>query len=252
MRRKVAIAIHDVAPQTVESCARLMALIQRVSGGEVPVTLLVVPVMHRREPVEESSACRAFVDRALEAGSEVALHGHCHLDSDARSPSLRVSLSRRFLSDGEAEFAAIAGAEARSRIEQGLAAFDRCDWRTRGFVPPAWQMSDAAAAVLAEFPLDYVTSLGSLTRLREGRAFRVPCLGLSARSNTRRALSLRWARWWTSRFQRVPHLRLALHPIDAEYPAMLEAWSHVLMTVLETHQPVTKDSMCEALSCKLR
>jgi hypothetical protein len=224
----------------------LVELVRSV-GADVAVTLLVVPDLHRRAPIDASPGWRDAVDRTLERGGEIALHGLWHVDDGGRSPTLRASLERRFLTAGEAEFAALDAPAARARIERGLAMLRGCGWTPAGFVPPAWQISEAAHSVLAGFGFRYTTTLRAITALPNGDRFAVPCLGFSSRSGLRRALSLRWNARQLERLRTAPALRIALHPIDARHAETLDGWRRFLETVLRDRRAVTKSELCSAL-----
>jgi uncharacterized protein len=242
-----AIGLHDVSPATWPDCERLLELVRSVRA-DAPVTLLVVPDLHRRAPIDASPGWRDPVDRTLERGGEIALHGLWHLDDGGPSPTLRAALARRFLTAGEAEFAALDASEARKRIERGLEMLRSCGWRPTGFVPPAWQIGEAAGSVLADFGFRYTTTLRAVTALPSGARFAVPCLGFSSRSGLRRALSLRWNARQLERFRAAPALRVALHPIDAQYPEMLDGWRRLLEVVLRERRAATKSDLCDALA----
>jgi predicted deacetylase len=245
--RLAAIGLHDVSPATWPECKRLLALVRSIQG-DIPITLLVVPDFHRRAPIDASSPWRDAVDRALERGAEIALHGLSHLDDGGRSPTLRAFFARRFLTAGEAEFAALGAAEARTRIERGLAMLRGCGWDAAGFVPPAWQISDAARSVLADYGFRYTTTLRTITALPADTRFAVPCLGFSARSGLRRAVSLRWNGWQLERLRGAPALRVALHPIDARYAETLDGWRAILEGALRDRRAVTKSELCVQLA----
>jgi uncharacterized protein len=223
-------------------CERLLHLLDRI-GAEIPITLLVVPHMHRRQRMDEPGPWRATIDTLLSRGCEIALHGLWHVDDGGRSSSLSTFLSRRLLTAGEAEFAALDAATARSRIETGLAVLHRCGWHPRGFVPPAWQIDARACSVLSEFPFEYVTRLGSITRLPDGERLNVPCLTFSARSALRRRVSTRLMTWRLRQLAAVPALRIALHPADAYHSSTLQAWHELLEAALRDRQPVTKSML---------
>ena len=243
----VAIGLHDVSPATWPDCERLIDLVRSVRA-DVPITLLVVPDMHRRAPIDASPGWCDAVGRTLERGGEIALHGLWHLDDGGRSPTLRASLARRFLTAGEAEFAALGAPDARKRIEHGLEMLRGCGWQAVGFVPPAWQISEAAESVLAGFGFRYTTTLRTITALPSGARFTVPCLGFSSRSGLRRSLSLRWNARQLERLRATPALRIALHPIDARFPEMLDGWRKLLEVALRDRRSVTKSELCDALA----
>ena len=242
----VAIGLHDVSPATWPACERLVELV-RSFGAEIPITLLVVPALHRRAPIDAADSWRPFVDRVLASGGEVALHGLWHLDDGGPSPTVGAFFARRFLTAREAEFAALDAPSARARIEQGLAMLGRCGWRAAGFVPPAWQISPSALGVLGEFGFGYTTTAGTITALPSGTRWNVPCLGFSARSAPRRALSRLWIGRQVRRLAREPALRIALHPIDAQFESTFGAWREYLDAVLRDRRAVTKSELCAAL-----
>jgi predicted deacetylase len=242
-----AIGLHDVSPATWPDCERLLDLVRTIHA-EVPITLLVVPDLHRRAPIDTSPGWRDAVDRTLERGGEIALHGLWHLDDGGRSPTLRASLERRFLTAGEAEFSALDASDARKRIERGVEMLDSCGWTPVGFVPPAWQISEAAESVLKDFGFRYTTTTGTITALPAGRRFAVPCLGFSSRSGLRRALSLRWNARQVEKLRAAPALRVALHPIDARYSETIDGWRRFLEAVLRDRRAVTKSELCSALA----
>jgi predicted deacetylase len=241
-----AIGLHDVSPATWPECERLLELVRSVRA-DAPVTLLVVPDMHRRAPIDASPGWREAVDRTLARGGEIALHGLWHLDDGGRSPTLRASLARRFLTAGEAEFAALDAPAARTRIERGLEMLRRCGWAPAGFVPPAWQISEAARSVLADFGFRYTTTLRAITALPTGGRLVAPCLAFSSRSGMRRALSLRWNARQLERLRERPALRIALHPIDARYAETVDGWRRILEAVLRDRVAVTKSELCSEL-----
>jgi len=212
----------------------------------------VVPIVHRRAPIDASSGWRDVVDRAIASGAEIALHGLSHLDDGGRSPTLRAFFARRFLTAGEAEFASLGAAEARERIERGLEMLRHCGWDAAGFVPPAWQISDAARSVLADFGFRYTTTLRTITALPTGARFAVPCLGFSSRSALRRTLSLRWNGWQLEQLGGAPALRIALHPIDARHPETLDGWRRFLEAALRDRRAVTKSELCATLALSTR
>ncbi|HEY4369589.1 MAG TPA: polysaccharide deacetylase family protein [Steroidobacteraceae bacterium] len=239
MQRCVAIAIHDVAPATQSLCCELADLIQTLAPG-TPLTLLVVPDYHRRGRIEQSSAFRRWIDARLASGDELALHGFWHLDEAPPPHSVRGWLTRRVLTDGEAEFAALESVEARGRLTEGCNAFQRCGWSPAGFVPPAWQISADAARLLTDFPFSYVASHTRIERLPDHRRFESFALSASTRNAWRRWTSQHWMRLWLRRYREAPFVRVALHPADACHDDIMQSWSETLSVLLEERRAVTK------------
>jgi predicted deacetylase len=240
--RAAAIVLHDVSPATLPLCKRLVDLVDGIAAA-APITHLVVPDFHRSGVMTEHIELRRWIDTRLARGDELALHGFYHLD-EGNAPRTPTSwFARRMLTAGEAEFATLNALQAKQRIEQGLAAFARCGWQAVGFVPPAWQISAPARAVLSEFPFRYSSTTGTLRRLPSDLAYRVPCLGFSARTALRRWLSIKYTMARLNSLRSAPLLRIALHPADAAYPATLTAWRSIIHQVLSDRVAVTKERL---------
>jgi hypothetical protein len=63
----------------------------------------------------------------------------------------------------------------------------------------------------------------------------------------RRALSLRWNARQLERLRAAPALRIALHPIDAQYAETIDGWRRFLEAVLRDRRAVTKSELCSEL-----
>jgi predicted deacetylase len=183
------------------------------------------------------------MDTRLERGDEIALHGLRHRDEGPRPGNLVGWFARRVLTDREAEFAAIGLADARARIESGLAQLSRCGWRASGFVPPAWQMNVATRSILADFPFAYTSTRTTLYALPSWRALDVDAFGFSVRSAWRRSLSDRWITFKSRMAHGESAIRVALHPADALYPDMMNAWRRLLTELLSDRVAVTKSQL---------
>ena len=236
----IAIVVHDVAPATWPECEQLIQLVEALCPG-CPLTLLMVPDFHHRGAMDRAdSRWRILIDRRVQRGDELALHGYWHLDGPAASASPRQWLARRLLTAGEGEFAALSHSEARARIERGLDVFRRLGWNAQGFVAPAWQMSEGCRKVLSDFPFDYTSDLRALYSLPQWYRYRAMSLSFSSRAAWRRALSPHWNRAVLNQMRQASLLRVALHPADARYPQLLSAWRNLLAAALRERTPVTK------------
>lgn len=234
--RWLCVSLHDVAPATWNACRRVLQAVRDVA--DVPVTLLVVPV-YRGEPAALAPEFTAQLSRLAEQGHELALHGYYHRDTGVARSS-RDWLLRRIYTAGEGEFCALAEAEAAERLHLGIRWFDAQGWPLEGFVPPAWLVGEGAWRALRAQPrLRYVTTFGRLHLLQQRTSLPAPCLTFSTRSALRRAAALAWA--GAARCGRGEAvLRLALHPHDADYPALRRAWQRRLAQLLRQREPLTK------------
>ncbi len=242
--RSLCVSLHDVAPATWPACERVLDAIAQRARTRVPVALLVVP----RYRGVDSALDRGFL-RAIEArvalGDELVLHGHTHVDDAALSgwASPIEVLRRRVYTASEGEFSALARGEALRRIEAGLAWFAARGWPVRGFVAPAWLMSDGTREALGETALAYASTRTELLLLPGGQRIAAPSLVYSTRRPWRRAASLRFnpALAWLCRSSAV--LRLALHPADAQYGDVRASWQDLLQVALATRRARTEGAL---------
>ncbi len=232
------VSVHDVAPPTLASCERLVRAIDAVA--DIPLTLLVVPDYHRRGLAAATSRYRAWLETRAARGDELVLHGWTHLDEAPLGLNPLARFRRTRLTDREGEFSALCAAAARERLEAGLAWFDRQGWPVAGFVAPAWQLSAGAWQALQSTPLLYTTTRTRIYLLRSNRSLETCTFVYSTRSPLRSRMS-RWVNGARQRLEahRMP-VRLALHPPDADDPAVRGQWQTLLYRLARERLAVTK------------
>lgn len=238
MSRGLCIAIHDVAPATWPQCNVLLTMLERL--GPLPITLLVVPEYHRGERVDRSPEFVRGVNHVIAAGGEVALHGYYHLDEAAPPRTLATWLQRRMLTEREGEFAALSCTEAQARIERGQAMLADCGWDVAGFVPPAWLAGEGTREALRRSSLSYTSSHFALQRLADGARINAPCITASARTAWRRLGSRAWFVAMSVATSKMPLLRVALHPADAQHPGLVNQWQRLIKHLLADRTALTK------------
>lgn len=237
----VAVSLHDVAPATWPACRRVLAAIAAVAP--LRVALLIVPHYRGVDAATDAAFLRAL-DARLAQGDEPVLHGWLHVDDvPARSPL--AFARRRFYTAAEGEFAALDRQETLRRIHAGVQWFAKRGWPLRGFVPPAWLMSRAARAALADTPLHYAALRSEVLLLTAGRRLAGPSLCWSTRAAWRRALSVPLNAVLARRHATVPLLRIALHPHDADHPQVLASWQRALATALATRSARTEGEVAD-------
>lgn len=235
---RMAISIHDVAPETWPLCARLIAMVDAIA--RVPLTLLVVPDFHHRGEITGASAFRRNIDDRLARGDEAVLHGYFHWDDAPAPANPKAWFERRVLTRCEGEFSALDADEAGRRLELGLALFHRMHWPPPGFVPPAWLLGRAAALALQAYGLRYVAlRRGILIGARPWLA-RTTTLVYSPHAAWRRVASRAMMIAENALAPPGALLRLALHPADAKYPQVMAHWVALIERYLDSHMPVTK------------
>jgi hypothetical protein len=249
-RRFLCVSIHDVAPPTWPDCLRLLGAVRAVA--DIPVTWLVVPCYHASEADcdsgensdEQNSYERALRD-LLAQGHELALHGYTHLDAEMARGGLRGRFVRDIYTRGEGEFAAIDAKEAMRRLELGLAWFGRRNWPVKGFVAPAWLLSDGAWEALRKSPFEYTTTMRRFHLLPQRQSVFSPSLVYTARNAIGRSLSKRWSGLLASLLRTAPLVRLSLHPRDAAYPELVRHFQHLLEDLLASRDAITKASFAQ-------
>ncbi|MGA8277603.1 MAG: polysaccharide deacetylase family protein [Rhodanobacteraceae bacterium] len=238
MTLKVCIALHDVAPATWPQCEQLLKLIDDL--GRPALTLLVVPDYHGHGRLAENSGVVRAIDRRVDRGAEVALHGYFHRDDAPAPRNSRDWLQRRVLTAREGEFATLSTIEAGRRIRRGWSELIDLGWPARGFVAPAWLNSSGTWRALSDSPLRYAATRRSLILLDGMREIAAPALSASSRSRWRRGASRVWSRWFRAATGSMPILRIALHPRDAEHATLMDDWRHLLALLLAEREALTK------------
>jgi predicted deacetylase len=207
--------------------------------ADIPITLLLVPALHGRRSAD-SPGFEARMSDCLERGHELALHGYYHADPNVPS-GVRDWFWRRIYTAGEGEFSALSVTAALRRLRAGQRWFAANGWPLRGFVPPAWLMGAGAwEAVRRLDAFEYLTTFGHLHLLRSGQTMRAPCLTWSCRSGARRIASRAWTPMMASLAERDEVVRVALHPTDADYPAVRRSMQRRQAQLLESRVALTK------------
>lgn len=239
--RHLCVVLHDVAPARWDGCARVLKLLRETAaraGVELPVTLLVVPMMHGEGAA--SPHYLRWLRHLQDSGHELALHGLTHRDEGRPPRGLRERLLRRFYTAGEGEFAALERPEAEARLARARAWAEQQGLRTPGFVAPAWLMNEAGWDAVKRAGFTHSATLDRVLTLPGGEALQAQSLVFSTRSAWRRGLSLAWNRWLAQRLEsrQAPLLRFELHPQDADHPAIARCWQRLLRAALRERTPL--------------
>lgn len=234
------LVLHDVAPHTWPDYQPFVEAVDAL--GNIPITWLVVPDFHKRDPLIQAHGFRHMLDQRLRRGDELVLHGFYHADDSPPPRALRDYFMRRIYTF-EGEFYSLDQAAALERLEAGMALFRQFDWPLAGFVAPAWLMSEGTRRALSFLPLQYTSDPQHLYRLPGFTPFSAPGLVWSARSAWRRGLSKVVCDLQASRLQQAPVIRLGLHPVDMRHGFSRRYWLHTLQHMLrQGRTPLTKSA----------
>jgi predicted deacetylase len=242
---RLAVSLHDVAPQTWPACERLLAAVAAIA--DIPITLLVAPDYHGAGLRGFTAAYRSALDARLARGDELALHGWAHLDRHPLRLELLDTLRRTQLTAREGEFAALPAALAAELLERGVEWFASHGWPLHGFVAPAWLMSAGTWEALAKLPLQYTTTLGHLYLLPERAPIETSTYVYSARTRWRRRVSLMRNAVLLKTARNVATVRVALHPADAAHPQLMRHCQSVLRCLTGERLALTKAQLAQQL-----
>ncbi|MBA1247134.1 MULTISPECIES: DUF2334 domain-containing protein [Pseudomonas] len=238
VERNVMLVLHDVAPETWKDYQPFVEAVDAL--GNVPMTLLVVPDFHHRNPLDQHPAFIKLMDQRLARGDELALHGYFHCD-DAPAPTNPRDWFMRRVYTYEGEFYTLDEAQARERLEKGIALFERFGWPLHGFVAPAWLMSEGTRRALSQTDLRYTSDPQHFYLLPDHRQVEAPGLVWSARSPWRRGMSWLMSEQAARRHRSAPLLRLGLHPVDMRHEFSRDYWLGLLKRLMaEGRTPINK------------
>jgi predicted deacetylase len=220
------VSIHDVAPSNREIVDRMITSLGHL--GVRVCSLLVVPDYHHQGLFTKD---RQFVSwlRNLEAdGHEAVIHGYFHERPCRPTESLRDRFLTRFYTDNEGEFYDLGYGEALKRITNARDEFRGAGLAPRGFVAPAWLLSEAAERAARDAELEYTTRLQTVRDLRSGEEFSARSIVYSVRATWRRAISRAWNATLFRFLQSSPLLRISIHPPDYSHPAIWQQISDLI------------------------
>ncbi len=220
--RALVVSLHDVSPHTFEACREIVGRLE--VAGVSPLTLLVIPDHHRKGHfLDDPAFCHWLKEREAK-GDELVIHGFYHQRVPRAGESLRERFLTRTYTAGEGEFFDISGSEALRLVSDAREAFRKLGFQPRGFIAPAWLLSQAAERALRKLGFAYTVRLREVIDLPCERRHAAPSLVWSVRSWWRRVASRVWNRRLYRKSVRKPLLRIGIHPVDLQHRAV---WAQV-------------------------
>ena len=217
------VSIHDVAPATQSTVSEMIAELAR--RGVHHTSLLVVPNYHHQGASVEDQNFVSWLRQLESAGHEIVVHGYFHQRPKSAGESLFDRVVTRFYTQGEGEFYDLGYEEALRRITAGRDEFKAAGLRPRGFVAPAWLLSNEGLRAARDAEMEYTTHLRDVVDLRSGESFAARSLVYSVRNGWRRATSLAWNAALSRALKTKPLMRLSIHPPDYSHPAV---WRQII------------------------
>jgi predicted deacetylase len=220
-RKRLLASIHDVSPCFESAVDRLADRFQALLGAP-RFAMLVVPNYWGRAHLADAPAFRTRLRRWSDQGVEMILHGWSHHD-ELRHETAAAAFKARHLTAGEGEFLGLSRAEAKRRLEGGRALLEDVIGRpVTGFVAPAWLYGLGARRALRQAGFAFAEDHFRVWRPADDAVLcRGPVVTWASRSAARQASSLAFAALARQALKPLPTVRVAVHPGDAEVPAIL-------------------------------
>src|SRR5206468_12929975 len=151
----IVVSLHDVAPQSRDVTEKIVS--ELAHRGVRACSLLVVPD-YRHQGLATKN--RQFVSwlRDLESeGHEIVIHGYFHERPRRPNETLRDKFLTRLYTHNEGEFYDLDYEEALRRITNARDEFRASGLTPRGFVAPAWLLSQESERAARDAELEYTT-----------------------------------------------------------------------------------------------
>ena len=222
------VSLHDVAPSTQQVADKIISeLTQR---GVRHCSLLVVPDYHHQGASMQDQQFVSWLRNLEATGHEMVIHGYFHERPKRNKEGVFEKAVTRIYTQGEGEFYDIGYEEAFRRIKTARDEFLGAGLKPRGFVAPAWLLSNEGERAARDAEMEYTTRLRTVRDLRSGETFVARSLVYSVRNAWRRVTSLAW-NGMLSRLQKDQTLvRLSIHPPDFAHSAI---WRQIVGLISE-------------------
>jgi uncharacterized protein len=213
--KQLIISFHDLHPGSWETCRRFIEKSKQL--GARNMTLLVIPQYHGQAPFTENSTFVDWLKGLDQKDFDLCLHGYYH-----RAEAVRGNWYQRLMGNvyttGEGEFYQLSKSQAEEKLAAGISLFTPNHLPVYGFTAPAWLVSAEAKAAIKDAGFLYNTLWDGVELPSLNTFVKAPTLVYSSRNAWRRVVS----KWWINIFHKLNRnthiLRLAVHPIDFDYP----------------------------------
>ena len=233
----VVVSLHDVAPSSQQVATTILS--ELTHCGVRVCSLLVVPDYHHQGFFTKDRQFVAWL-RGLEAdGHEIVIHGYFHERPRRAKESLRDQFLTRFYAQNEGEFYDIAYNEALRRIVTARDELLAHGLKPRGFVAPAWLLSEEAERAAHDAQMEYTTRLRTVCDLRSGNVFPARTLVYSVRNSWRRGVSRLWNATLFRFLKGRSLLRISIHPPDHSHPRIWKQITEFIEGSVGSRTPTT-------------
>jgi predicted deacetylase len=241
------VSIHDAAPHHLQRLQLAEQLLMEL--GIAKAAVLFIPDYHGHGPSSNDGEFVVWCNKERQINFSWFLHGYSHLEerSDKKQsvPGLSRWLKRQFLTDNEAEFLALDCLESHFRLEKAKDIFSKVlpGVNPAGFIAPAWLFNKGLFSVLAEMELALTESHKGIYHIEKKKEYICPVISWATRTlfyeYGSRLINPFLLHFWRNRVC----LRIALHPMDFDYPKTVKNIRHVLLSALRDRTVVSYNSI---------
>ncbi len=214
------LSIHDVSPLTLSECAQAVALLAELGIAASALTVLVIPHHEGGAPVDAHPPTIGFLRQLEDAGARLVMHGLTHRMSGRAWTPLGFFRAHLF-ARGQGEFHRSDADEARRRLDEGAAILRRAglERAARSFVPPAWLLSRAARAVVAERGFEFYELFNGI--IHHGNRYARRVIGWGSLGAIEATATAVYADLQSATCN--VDVRVAIHPADMRLPRQKRA-----------------------------
>ena len=176
--------------------------------------------------------------RAAE-GHEIVTHGYFHRRERREKENFVQRMTTRVYTADEGEFYDIDRLRAAELVGRANSELRKAGFDPRGFIAPAWLLSEEGESALRDEGCEYTTRLRVVTDLKSGEVYESRSLCWSVRSAWRRTMSVVWNAVLYRVLSGAPLLRISIHPVDIEHVSVWTQIRCLIVDALDSRTPMT-------------
>jgi predicted deacetylase len=231
------VSLHDVSPITHQACERIVRELSAI--GVTRVSLLVVPDHHGRGHFLKAPEFCAWLKERAGEGYEIVTHGYFHRRERREKEDFVQRMTTRVYTADEGEFYDINRSRASELVGRANSELREAGLEPRGFIAPAWLLSEDGETALRDEGCEYTTRLRTVTDLKSGEVYDSQSLCWSVRAAWRRTVSVVWNAVLYRVLSNAPLLRISIHPVDIEHVSVWTQIRCLTVDALDSRTPMT-------------